>query len=143
MNARTSGRRWPRGRCTQGAHSGQALVEAAIAFPLLLLVALGLVQFALYVHAQHVVTGAVQDGARVAAAADGTPGLGYARARQLLDAGLGCDAAGVAVTAEGDANAVVVEARGSLKPIIPWIGDAGLPLQARAMTQKEAFRVGR
>ena len=119
--ALTSGRRWPRGRCAKSAHSGQALVEVAVTFPLLLLAALGLVQFALYVHAQHVVTGAVQDGARVAAGADGTPGRGRV-------------AAGVAVTAERDANTVVVEARGSLKPIIPWLGEAGLPLQARAVT---------
>ena len=47
---------------------GQALVETAIAFPLLLIAALGLVQFALFYHAQNVVTGAVQEGARVAAA---------------------------------------------------------------------------
>lgn len=131
------------GRSTQGARRGQTLVEAAIAFPLLILVALGLVQFALYVHARHVVTGAVQDGARAAAAADGTPARGQAHARRLIDAGLGRDAAGVIVTAEGDGRVVVVEARGGLRPIIPWIGGAGLPLQARAVTQKEAFHVGR
>lgn len=134
---------WSGLRCRLGARRGQSLVEAAIAFPLLLLAALGLIQFALYVHAQHVVTGAVQDGARAASAADGTPRRGHDRARRLIDAGLGRDAADVAVTASGDGGAVVVEARGDLRPIIPWPGVGGLPLRARAVSQKEAFRVGR
>ena len=47
------------------------MLEAAVAFPVLLMVAIGLVQFALFAHAQNVVTGAVQDGARVAAQLEG------------------------------------------------------------------------
>ena len=43
---------------------GSAMVESAITFPVLLMVGLGLVQFALFYHAENVVTGAVQDGAR-------------------------------------------------------------------------------
>lgn len=120
---------------------GQSMIEAAIAFPLLILAALALVQFALYIHARHVVTSAVQDGARAAAAAEGSPDRGQDRARQLIDAGLGRDASAVAVAASGDQRAVVVEARGELRPILPWIG--GLPLHARAVSQKEAFRAGR
>lgn len=143
MTALLDGFRSSRVRCRTGARRGQSLVEAAIAFPLLLLVALGLIQFALYVHARHVVAGAVQDGARAAAAADGTMGRGYDRARRLIDAGLGRDATGVAVTASQEGGAVAVEARGNLLPIFPWPGGGGLPLRARAVSQKEVFRVGR
>jgi Flp pilus assembly protein TadG len=121
---------------------GQAMVEAAVAFPLLLLVAIGLVQFALFVHAQNVVTGAVQDGARVAAAADRTPADGVAHAQALLRAGLGRSASDIAVRAVEDSDVVVIEAQGRLRTIIPWVADASLPLGARAVMSKERFRVG-
>src|SRR5215210_3540241 len=98
---------------------GQALLEAAVILPLLLLVALGLVQFALFVHAQHVVTGAVQDGARVAAAHDGSVGRGVAHARDVLRAGLGRQADELTVTGSGDGGVVRIEARGTLRLIIP------------------------
>jgi Flp pilus assembly protein TadG len=135
----------PRGRCraTTDASPGQALVEGALAFVLLALVALALVQFALFVHAQNVVTGAVQDGARVASAHDGSLDRGVAHARALVDAGLGAEAAAVTVTGSADGGSVTVEARGSLRLIIPWVGDARVPLRARAVSQKEVFRVGR
>src|SRR5689334_14542308 len=68
---------------------GQALVEAAVAFPLLLMMAIALVQFGLYAHASHVVMAAAQEGARVAAAEDGGLHAGVAQAQAVLQAGLG------------------------------------------------------
>ena len=121
---------------------GQGMVEAAIAFPILLMVAIGLVQFALFYHAQTVVTGAVQDGARVAAAEDRTLAEGVAHARTLLQAGLGRSAGDVTVQGSEGVDAVVVEARGRLRTIIPWVADATLPLAARSAMSKERFRAG-
>lgn len=121
---------------------GQALVEAALAFPLLLLVAIGLVQFALFVHAQQVVTAAVQDGARVAAAEDRTAADGVAHAQALLGAGLGQSAGAIGVQGSDEGDVVVIEAQGRLRTIIPWVADASLPLRARAVVSKERFRVG-
>jgi len=126
-----------------GGQSGQALVEGAIAFVLLTMVALALVQFALFVHAQNVVTGAVQDGARSAAGAGGTPERGVAHARALIRAGLGAEASVVEVSGTAVGGTVVIEARGSLRLLIPWVGNARVPLRARAIAQKEEFRVGR
>lgn len=122
---------------------GQALVEGAIAFVLLTMVALALVQFALFVHAQNVVTGAVQDGARTAAGHGGTPDRGVAHAQAVIRAGLGAEAGAVDVSGAASGGTVVVEARGSLRLLIPWVGDARVPLRARAVAQKEEFRVGR
>ena len=62
------------------------------------MVALALVQFALFAHAQNVVTGAVQDGARDAAGAGGTPQRGVAHTRALIHAGLGAEASAVEVS---------------------------------------------
>lgn len=130
------------GRWARRGAPGQAMVEAAVALPLLLLVALGLVQFALFVHARGVVTGAVQDGARVAAAEGRTLGDGVAHAGDVLRAGLGQSAGAVAVRAIDGGDTVAVEARGRLRTIVPWVADATLPLEARAVVSKERFRVG-
>lgn len=121
---------------------GQALVEAALAFPLLLLTAIGLVQFALFAHAQHVVTGAAQDGARVAAAEDGTVEDGVAHAQAVVRAGLGWSGEEVTVQGTDSGDSVAVEARGRLRMIIPWVADATLPLEARSVITKEQFHAG-
>lgn len=134
--------RLSRARAAGGSERGQAMVEAAVAFPLLLLVAIGLVQFALFAHASNVVMGAVQDGARVAASGDRTLHDGVAHAQALLQAGLGRSAGDVALSAADRGEVVVVEAQGRLRTIIPWVADASLPLNARAVMSKEHFRVG-
>lgn len=121
---------------------GQAMAEAAVALPLLLIVAIGLVQFALYAHAANVVTGAVQDGARVAAAEDRTVDDGVAHATALLRAGLGQNARDVTVQGIDGGDALAVEARGRLRTVIPWVAEATLPLWARAVVSKERFRAG-
>jgi Flp pilus assembly protein TadG len=122
--------------------AGQALVETALAFPLLLVAAIGLLQVALYVHALNVVTGAVQEGARVAAAEDRTLGDGVAHAQALLRDGLGRGAGDVALKGTDGGDAVALEASGQLRAVIPWTADAGLPLRARAVVSKERFRAG-
>ena len=135
-------RRLPSGARARSCERGQALVEAAVAFPLLLLAAIGLVQLTLFIHAQNVVTGAVQDGARVAAADGRTAADGVGRAQVLLGAGLGRAASDVQVQGIDGGDAIAVEARGRLRTIIPWVADATLPLGARAVAAKERFRAG-
>ncbi len=125
-----------------GSETGQALLETAIAFPILLLVALALVQFALFYHADTVVTGAVQDGARVAAAEDSNVGAGVAHTQALLQAGLGRSATSVTVQGADGGDTVEIQAQGSLRLIIPWVGGGSVPLRARAEMSKERFRVG-
>ncbi len=123
---------------------GQALLEAAFAFTLLLMVLVALVQFALYRYAQNVVMGAAQDGARVAAGEGASPGEGEERAWNLLIAGLGSSADSIEVRAWEDpqAQTVTVEARGRLRTMIPWVNDSTLPLLAEATMSKEQFRPG-
>ncbi len=130
------------GKPDHATERGQSTLEVAIAFPVLLMVALGLLQFALFYHAQNVVTGAVQDGARVAATEGRSLDDGVAVARSLLGAGLGQSADAVNIRGIDGGDAVAIEARGSLHTIIPWVADATLPLWARSVVSKEQFRVG-
>lgn len=122
--------------------TGQAMLEAAVVFPLLVLVAVALVQFALFYHARAVVTGAAQDGARVAAAVDATVADGVARSLTLLRAGLGPTAEKVEVQGADLGDAIVVRVEGRLPTIIPWVADASLPLSAQVVMSKERFRGG-
>jgi Flp pilus assembly protein TadG len=123
--------------------SGQALVEVAVVLPLLLVVALGLVQFTLVVHAYNVVTGAAQDGARVAAAVDRTLEDGETHAWRVLQAGLGRSARLSVSGAQrpgSDPEVVEVVAQAELQPVVPLGRGATIPLTARASVTKERFR---
>ena len=129
----------PRAR---GARPGQALLELALISAVLLTLMVGLVQLTLYLHAQNVVRGACQEGARVASAGpEDRLADGVAYASDLVRAGLGPSASRVAVAGAADAETVTVEAAGSLPLILPWFGDRSLPLSARVVVQKERFHV--
>src|SRR3979411_1250374 len=91
-----------------------AAVEAAVTFPLVVLVFLLVVQGALYVHARDVVLGAARAGAHAAAmehdTVDAALSDGQWRAQAVLNAGLGRYARDVQVLpAEDDGGNVVVE----------------------------------
>jgi Flp pilus assembly protein TadG len=118
------------------------MVEAAIAFPLLIVVALAFIQFALFAHAESVVMGAVQDGARVAAAEDGSLAAGIETAWDLLGAGLGRSAWEMRVVGQASVDTATLEADGQLPLIVPWPGGAGLPLHSQSTVIKERFRGG-
>ena len=121
---------------------GSAMVESAITFPLLLMAGLALVQFALFFHAENVITGAVQDGARVAASEGGTLNQGVQYAQQIIDAGLNSSQEQLQVQGIDGGDAIAVTATGRMHMIIPWVADATLPLQARAVMNKERFHAG-
>ena len=131
------------------------MVEVAIVFPLLVLVALVLVEFAIYYHAHNVVETAVMEGARVASARNVDPAEGETRARQVIRAGLSRDIANnINVTAtplhQGqDDESVVVVGDGPMPTFIPWFhfgrgaSHLDLPIHVRAEVSKERFRGGR
>ena len=82
---------------SSGDQRGIVTLEFVAVVWVFMVVVLGAAQFGLWWHAQHVVLAAAQDAARLAAAEDGTPAAGRARALDLLHAGLGRDAVGATV----------------------------------------------
>jgi Flp pilus assembly protein TadG len=68
--------------------AGTSAVELVITMPALLLGVLVIIQFGLWMHAQHVALAAAQDGARVARAYDGSDQAAHDRTTAAL-AGLG------------------------------------------------------
>jgi hypothetical protein len=125
-------------------HAGQALVEAALAALPVLLLGIGLIQFALYLYAWHVLDAAVLEGARVASAQGRTVDEGVAYARELVRGGLGPAGYLETPTIDGSASAdqVVLEGHSALHLVIPLATDTRLPLEAHATVRKEHFRPG-
>jgi len=117
---------------------GIATIEFVAVVWMFMLVVLGAAQFGLWWHAQHVVLAAAQDAARLAAAEDGTPAAGRARALDLLHAGLGRDAAATTVQVQRNGELASATVTGQLQPLLP-IGH-GIRLRATAHSYTEHFR---
>lgn len=122
--------------------AGESMVEFALVLPVLLLVLVGVVQFALIHHAQNVVTTAAQEGARLAAAEGGDAIDGEQRTRDVLGSGLGNAVESFEVGTSDDGETVTVRASGDYPLIFPWLGSRDIELDATASVRKEGFRSG-
>ena len=137
---------WTRSRTRLVRHgdgeAGESMVEFALVLPVLLLVLVGVVQFALVHHAQNVVTTAAQEGARLAAGEGGDAIDGEQRTRDVLGSGLGGNSDDFEVAATDDGETVTVRASGDYPLIFPWLGSRDIELDATASVRKEGFRSG-
>jgi Flp pilus assembly protein TadG len=122
--------------------SGQTTVELALALPVLLVVLIGAVQFALVHHAENVADTATAEGARLAAGEGNSLLDGAVRTRSVLEAGLGDTGAGFAVTAEDHGETVVAHASGEYRLFIPWVTDLAITIDSTSEVRKEEFRRG-
>jgi Flp pilus assembly protein TadG len=118
-----------------GNDRGSATLEVGLIMPILLLVILGLVQFALWYHAEEVVIAAAQEGAAQASLQSANPTAAQQRAQVLLD-GLSSIASGTQVSVgPGAAGNITVSVTARLNGLLPGIGS--LPLHATATSHIE------
>jgi Flp pilus assembly protein TadG len=129
-------RRTRRQRSPEG---GSATLELVLATPLLLLLLLAIVQFALWQHAVHVADAAAQEGARAARLQGGTARAGAARTRQFLAQLSPTILTHPQIVARRDATTASVEVTGQALMLIPGLH---LPVQLASQGQVEAFRPG-
>ena len=118
---------------------GSVALELAIVAPVLMLLVLGVLQFGLWYHAQNVVQTAALEGARVAAAEEGTPGAGKTRALEVLQEGLGQAAEVEGATASIDQDAARVEVTARLPGLLPIPGLRSFSLSFEATAFRERF----
>jgi Flp pilus assembly protein TadG len=115
---------------------GSATVEAAIIFPVVLLLIFGILQGALWFHARHVALGAAQEGARVAAAEDG--GSGEDRAREFITNLTGGTLIRHVIIRESATTQIAtVTVNGQAPSLIPGVD--GLPVSQTATASVERF----
>lgn len=131
---------------------GTALVEFALAWPVALLLALGTVETAVWSSETYAARSAALAGARAAAAAGGTPKLAVAVTQRILSPSLvGVTASAwcpgesknspaLWVCALDRGDAIQVEIGGAVPAIVPLVRNAGLPLHAQVVVEKERFQ---
>jgi len=128
-------------RCIRD-ESGGSAAELALVLPVLLMVLIGTVQFALVHHARTVAETAAIEGARLAASDGYGVEQGALRVRDVLEAGLGASAAGFTISAETQGDVVITRASGEYSLFIPWVSSLAIPIEASAEVWREGFRHG-
>lgn len=123
-----------------GREQGSLALEAALAFPVLILAIVGLLQFALWAHAVNVVDDACAYGVRQAAEANGDPGTAAAATETLLRAGLGDYAGPFRVQAQDLGAAMAMDVRGTIPLLLPLPGAPAVPVHAHLTRLKEGTR---
>ena len=119
---------------------GIVSLELALVAPVLMLLVLGVLQFGLWYHAQRVAQGAALEGARVAAAEDGTAAAGRARAMEILRKGLGSVATEEAASASVGPDVARVRVTARLRGLLPIPGLSSFLLSSEASAFRERFR---
>ncbi len=119
-----------------GRQTGAVTAELVVATPLLLLLVLLVVQFALWQHGLHVATAAAEEGERAARLEGGTAAAGAARSREFL-ATLGPNlVVAPRVTAHRDQATARIEIHATAEQLVPWLH---LPIHAVAEGPVEIF----
>jgi Flp pilus assembly protein TadG len=105
-----------------------------------MLLVLGALQFGLWYDAQNVVETAALEGARVAAAEDGTTGAGKSRALEVVHQGLGQATTEQGATAFIGQETARVEVTAQLSGLLPIPGLRSFALVSEATVLRERFR---
>lgn len=117
---------------------GSAVVEFALVTPLLLLVALAVLQVTLALHVRSTLTAAAAEGARAGALADSGLGVAEARTRQVLDDALGGGAAEQVEASRARVDGVeVVRVRVTARlPLLGTLGPTALSVEGHAIRER-------
>jgi hypothetical protein len=115
---------------------GSVSVELVIATPLLLLMLLAIVQFALWSHATHIAQAAASQGLAAARVQTGTAADGSAEAQQVLDQLGRGPLTNTHIAATRGADAASIRVTGEASALIPLLA---LPVHAEAAGPVERF----
>lgn len=115
---------------------GSVSAELVIATPLLLLMVMAIVQFALWSHATHIAQAAAAQGLAAARVQDATAPQGDAAARHLLDQLGRGPLTNTRIDATRSGDAVFIRVSGDTSAVIPFLH---LPVHAEAAGPVERF----
>lgn len=118
------------------------MAEFALGATLFFMVLVGALHFALTVHVRHVVESAAVEGARWAAAEPVSIARGEARARSVLQDGLGRWSHDYTVQGVDQGDTVLMRVEGHYIFALPLLGSRTIPLATEAVVRKEEFRPG-
>jgi hypothetical protein len=112
-------------------------VEAVLVIPVLMVIVLLVVQFALWAHAAQVVQLAASEGDRAARTAGGGAGAGRAGAEAVLASSGSVVTSGSATVSMGADAQVTVTVTGQAEAVLPWLR---LPVSATQVGPVQEFR---
>lgn len=117
---------------------GSAVVEFALVTPLLLLVALAVLQVTLALHVRSTLTAAAAEGARAGALAGSGLGVAEARTKDVLSTALGGDAAQRIVASRTRIDGVAaVRVRVTARlPLLGTLGPTALTVEGHAIEER-------
>jgi Flp pilus assembly protein TadG len=123
-----------------GRARGHGLAEFAVTSLAVVGLIVGVADVALWLHAQNVVIAAAQEAAAVASREGGSPEQAQRAAQDLLQAGLGAEAADIQpAQVTMDADTVSADVRGTWR--VALLGPlVSVPLHAQASMVREEFR---
>ncbi|MGH9055263.1 MAG: TadE/TadG family type IV pilus assembly protein [Acidimicrobiales bacterium] len=140
MTARSQGRapgfRRRLGRAVVRDERGAVAAELVIATPLLLLLIMGVIQFALWQHAEHIASAVAQQGVAVGRLQGETAAGGQAQARTVLDQLGSSVLAGADITATRTDATTTITVTGHAESIV---GIFSLPVKAVAVGPTEQY----
>jgi Flp pilus assembly protein TadG len=100
---------------------GSASVELVVAAPLMLLLIMMVVQFAMWAHATHIAQAAANSGVQTARAYHSSADAGRAQASSVLDQLAGTVLTGTRVDARRDATTATVTVTGDAAAVLPGL----------------------
>lgn len=115
---------------------GAVSAELVVATPLLLLMLMAMVQFALWSHATHIAQAAASQGLAAARAQGGSAAAGASSAQAMLDQLARGPLSGTSISADRTATTASVRIRGTASSVIPFLR---LPVHAEAAGPIERF----
>ncbi|MEU3855433.1 TadE family protein [Streptomyces sp. NPDC029554] len=138
MGHRARFKAWWRGR-SWGDDRGDAAIQMAIVYPVVLLAAITVIQASMWYYARQIALTAAREGVAAARAYQASPGDGAARAREVLGRTAGDSLRSVSVTAGSTGERVRVEVSGRTQSMIP--GLKGLTITQSASGPVERWTV--
>ena len=126
-----------RTRRRRGGERGSVSTELVIATPLLLLLVMGVIQFALWQHANHVARTVAQQGVAAARVEGATAATGEGEAHTVLGQLGANELRNAQVSATRDGNTTRVVVTGEASSVLPFFH---LPVRAVATGPTERFR---
>lgn len=117
--------------------AGEATTEVVLVTPVLLLLVMTVIQFALWYHGSHVAEAAAQEGVRAARLDGGTEAAGRARAQEFLAQAGPTIVGAPQVTAARSTDLARVEVEGVAVSVVPGLR---LPISAASESPVERFR---
>jgi Flp pilus assembly protein TadG len=129
--------RRPTARRPAGKDRGAVTVEFAIAAPLVLLLLLTIVQFALWAHATHIAQAAANAGVQTTRVHGGSAAAGQEQTQAVLRQMSGSTLAEATVTVDRTTTSATVTVHGTAIPVLPGLS---LPVHATVTAPLETTR---